>query len=770
MSLDTKAKSKYNFQKGINALDIETGNEYLEVENNTSSSYFRDVTLNPFISTSNSMFSFDFFSAGAKSSIGTMKISTTEKESILAKEITKNTELNNSNHNKSFLELENRSSTRLEKEIREEKSQFEENLPTSEKIQATPLFISKIHYKGESLITKSTSPFNFQDLRYEERVEISTPKKSIFYLNKESANYSTYLSKLNDYVYNHDSEFNNKVINAYKTDTDNDGLIDIHDKNPTTWDVSNRDLRMFSSLAYSKTDQIDKIFNEKDRSMMSHIDVDKFGNNTSVEELVNNWKLLHRSLDQAGTGGLDYAVFGNGDNGDGTYKNVVVAFRGTNGDAGDLASNASIPFGGVPNQANNLAPIREIVKHYASGKIYTTGHSLGGYLAQYFASNYLQRDDSLRDKFARSAVFNTAILKTIFWSHRDLKAARKLTDEFLVTKYEEADTAKDWMLLNKTNSYVIKGEFVHMTAGLGGYNNTTWIDGKTFNSLNRFTKHKMVNFYSEDDKLNYFFDYGYRMDNHYLNKDTDGDGIYDAEERRIGTDPNNADSDNDGFSDKIEIALESDALKEDSTPNIMGKIIDKGTSVSVEDKPFVSIVSIEEKGKETAHYAVAMQGVKEGEKIVYAPVDPNNPILLENVSSISDEQGRSTSVIFGTSDADQIYIKGNSYLTGKEGEDTFIFKTSAFNTNSKPSHITDFMVGEDKIDLSNLRTAFAPASSKSSWDELFTTNNANLESGKDYVIFNSNEHSLSYKIANADPVVLAYFDNNAVLAANSLIG
>ncbi|MBN6710724.1 DUF2974 domain-containing protein [Haemophilus haemoglobinophilus] len=615
------------------------------------------------------------------------------------------------------------------------------------------------------MVTKSTMPFNLQDLRYEERIENSTPtsKKEIkFHISKESADYNAYLAKINDYVYNHDSELNNKVTNAYKTDTDHDGLIDIHDKNPTTWDVSNRDLRMFSSLAYAKRGQLDRIFNDKDTSTISDINNEKFENHTSVEELVNNWKVLHRYLDESGSGGLDYVVFGNGGNGNGTYKNVVVAFRGTNGDAGDLTSNASIPFGGVPDQANNLAPVREIVKRYASDKIYTTGHSLGGYLAQYFASNYLQRDDSLRDKFARSALFNPAILKTVWpWSHYDLKSARALTDKFAVTNYDEADKVKDWAL-NKTNSYIIKGEWV--SSWLGKYPNPTEFD--------QGGKHQMTTFYESNDKLNTFFSYGYRTDDHYISKDTDGDGLTDAEERHIGTNPNNADTDNDGFSDKIEVALESDGTNVEDTPNIAGKIlnVDKGTSVSADDKPFVSIVTVEEEGKAPIHYGVVMQGVKEGDKIVYSPVDPDNPIILDKAPSISDEQERPTSVISGTSNADKLYTEGNSYLTGNGGEDTFIFKASAFNANTKPSHITDFTVGEDKIDLSNLRAVLGSTSSQASWEELFTTNNANLETGKDYVIFNSNEHSLSYKVANSTPVVLAYFDNDATLAASSIIG
>ncbi|MBE2272216.1 MAG: SH3 domain-containing protein, partial [Anaerolinea sp.] len=52
--------------------------------------------------------------------------------------------------------------------------------------------------------------------------------------------------------------------------------------------------------------------------------------------------------------------------------------------------------------------------------------------------------------------------------------------------------------------------------------------------------------------------------------DSDGDGLTDAEEIALGTDPNNPDTDGDGFSDGEEVAAGSSPLDAASTPNTVG--------------------------------------------------------------------------------------------------------------------------------------------------------------------------------------------------------
>jgi Bacterial TSP3 repeat len=50
--------------------------------------------------------------------------------------------------------------------------------------------------------------------------------------------------------------------------------------------------------------------------------------------------------------------------------------------------------------------------------------------------------------------------------------------------------------------------------------------------------------------------------------DTDGDGIPDVDELRIGTNPFDRDTDHDGYPDGLEIALGSDPLDPNSIPNL----------------------------------------------------------------------------------------------------------------------------------------------------------------------------------------------------------
>jgi len=57
------------------------------------------------------------------------------------------------------------------------------------------------------------------------------------------------------------------------------------------------------------------------------------------------------------------------------------------------------------------------------------------------------------------------------------------------------------------------------------------------------------------------------------NKDTDGDGLTDAEEEFYGTDPNNPDTDGDGFSDFEEIVAGTDPLDPLSYPRSEGRLL-----------------------------------------------------------------------------------------------------------------------------------------------------------------------------------------------------
>src|SRR6185312_14772817 len=61
-----------------------------------------------------------------------------------------------------------------------------------------------------------------------------------------------------------------------------------------------------------------------------------------------------------------------------------------------------------------------------------------------------------------------------------------------------------------------------------------------------------------------------------LSADTDGDGLTDGEEIRLGTDPLNPDTDGDGIPDGIEVKLGLNPLVPDPTNTVQGHVVDQG--------------------------------------------------------------------------------------------------------------------------------------------------------------------------------------------------
>jgi len=75
--------------------------------------------------------------------------------------------------------------------------------------------------------------------------------------------------------------------------------------------------------------------------------------------------------------------------------------------------------------------------------------------------------------------------------------------------------------------------------------------------------------------------------------DSDGDGLTDEEERRLGTDPFNPDTDGDGYPDGLEVALGSNPLDPNSIPNIRPPAIFIGPVLDIENLP----IAIQPAGK-----------------------------------------------------------------------------------------------------------------------------------------------------------------------------
>ena len=158
--------------------------------------------------------------------------------------------------------------------------------------------------------------------------------------------------------------------------------------------------------------------------------------------------------------GLRYAIYGNGRKADGSYNNVVIAFGGSN-DSDDWTGNLSIYMGREHPQVKYLQQAAQYVAEYNADNVYSTGNSLGGYLAQYFAAYTMQKNADWASDFHHSSLFNTAILKVVdtllYTSPASLREARTTTNNFVKTKLPiDYSDVTDPVQISKTNSYVIQ--------------------------------------------------------------------------------------------------------------------------------------------------------------------------------------------------------------------------------------------------------------------------------------------------------------------------
>lgn len=211
-----------------------------------------------------------------------------------------------------------------------------------------------------------------------------------------------------------DKNGNNKLEMTSNTeDTDRDGYDDAFEKrngidsfgvkfDSGKWNVGDRDLLMFSDLAYfdfkeksmnkflsdiaelaRNSEEFGKVF-EKNKFFNREIfnDLHIYDNNSVDKKFFDKWKYL-------GSSKLPYYYFVNSDvawfeNG----ENLVIAFRGTDEKFLELVTDLTI----LPNQsrAENRAEeqIKAILSKVANEKktyknVYVVGHSLGGYQAYY---------------------------------------------------------------------------------------------------------------------------------------------------------------------------------------------------------------------------------------------------------------------------------------------------------------------------------------------------------------------------------------------------
>ena len=562
---------------------------------------------------------------------------------------------------------------------------------------------------------------------------------------------------------------------------------------------------MFSSLVYESSYDLHALFtgnywwNTRYASIVKDINSKYFINQANISELTGEWKLLR--ADSLGSG-LDYAIFGNS-NKKGGWENVVVAFRGTQATSiEDVLADLKIADGKLPEQTKYLDDIARYVNTLHAKNVYSTGHSLGGYLAEYFAAHTMQQRYDWASNFKRSSLFNPAVLNVDSDSPEALKQARDMADKMAETRIIDNSDTTQARHLYETNSYVIKGEWVgdgfsgktgagigavvggilgavtgglgfaagaalglaagaaasQVHKGLGRYPNAKVLD---FKSGDVWGKHNMTSFYESDTELEQYFSQGKRIDKHYKN-------------------PYLRDSDQDGFSDGIENKWGSSSNDAQETPYATGT-----STIYNDDRPMLAVVQTEDAaGNVLSLKGVEMTAHQQGDKMAYAAngkeIDLGKNGFDWSVSISGDNKG--VAALHGSAADDVLKgSDGNDYLAGGLGGDTIVTgegrDTVAFTAwdvrEGKLDHLLDFNPVKDKLDLSAMRPLLNEKESQVSWADLFVRDVDTFSPDRSYLVFNSAQKTLAYRGAGAESsteFARFYNEDAAQLTAANIIG
>jgi len=187
-------------------------------------------------------------------------------------------------------------------------------------------------------------------------------------------------------------------------DGDGDGYLDNCDEHPLDWDVGDRDLAMFAALAYEDgSNYIGSFYSTiVGNPAVSEPDQRYYWlNYAKIDELsLNNWQIIDYQNTLSNTILNDYFSATTYKNG----NNIIISYRGTDDAPGEWADDFICYGFGNYHSEEALAEqyAMRIYNNYIAGnenaKLYITGHSLGGYLAQIGAAKLINTGNWLRLK------------------------------------------------------------------------------------------------------------------------------------------------------------------------------------------------------------------------------------------------------------------------------------------------------------------------------------------------------------------------------------
>lgn len=242
--------------------------------------------------------------------------------------------------------------------------------------------------------------------------------------------------------------------NPLTTDTDGDGLLDCDDDKPLIWNVCDRDLAMCAALCYENgtVPALEKRF-YLESEIKGKPDSGEPGENyyfygyANSSEMSEYWKLIDYVNDASviKIDNFSATTFKNG-------KNIIIAYRGTN-ELWEWADNVlCYGLGNYHSEEQQArAYAKKIVKENPGCKIYITGHSLGGYLAQIGTAELIESGRS--NVIERTVYFNGIGMK-----FNKLVPIIKNYDMMSLYNFSHDGLKPNGKLI----SYAIKGDWVHM--------------------------------------------------------------------------------------------------------------------------------------------------------------------------------------------------------------------------------------------------------------------------------------------------------------------